>query len=516
MIVFIPTAGLGERLKDKTKYLNKSLLDLNNKPIISHIIEKFPLNTKFVIALGYKGNIVKEYMNIAHKNRNIKFVNVRPFEGKKSGLGLTLLKSSKFLQNPFLFISCDALIKKFNISQNYNWVGYSNKSAGTNYRSLDIKKKKLLKINEKSKKFKNKKTYIGVAFIKDYKFFWKETKKNFNNSINQGEVLAINKLIKSKSVFCKKLMWDDTGSTDNYEKIKKKYSKKNDHNILNKSNETIWFINNLVIKFSSDKNFIKKRAKRSLLLKNFVPKLVNIEKNMYAYKYIKGNVFSKNLSLKKFKILLSFLKKFWKINKPRNNIKFRSDCIKFYKDKTRLRIKMLHKRYKLNDTINTINNKKIPSISTLFKKTDWQKLSNGISSRFHGDLHFENIIMNNDKKITLLDWRQEFEKNLDKGDLYYDLGKLMHGLIVDHNQINANNFQIKINKNNVFLKIRRKKSHKICLKYFEKWLIENNFDLIKVRIITALIFLNIAPLHHHPYSLFLYFLGKKMLEKNTQ
>ena len=147
MIVFIPTAGLGERLKDKTKYLNKSLLDLNNKPIISHIIEKFPLNTKFVIALGYKGNIVKEYMNIAHKNRNIKFVNVRPFEGKKSGLGLTLLKSSKFLQNPFLFISCDALIKKFNISQNYNWVGYSNKSAGTNYRSLDIKKKKLLKIN---------------------------------------------------------------------------------------------------------------------------------------------------------------------------------------------------------------------------------------------------------------------------------------------------------------------------------------------------------------------------------
>ena len=47
MIVFIPTAGMGTRLKENTAYLNKSLLDINNKPVISHIIEKFPKNTKF-------------------------------------------------------------------------------------------------------------------------------------------------------------------------------------------------------------------------------------------------------------------------------------------------------------------------------------------------------------------------------------------------------------------------------------------------------------------------------------
>ena len=44
------------------------------------------------------------------------------------------------------------------------------------------------------------------------------------------------------------------------------------------------------------------------------------------------------------------------------------------------------------------------------------------------------------------------------------------------------------------------------------WLKKNGYDLKKVNKITALIFINIAPLHHYPYSIFLFFLGKMMLE----
>lgn len=55
------------------------------------------------------------------------------------------------------------------------------------------------------------------------------------------------------------------------------------------------------------------------------------------------------------------------------------------------------------------------------------------------------------------------------------------------------------------------KVHKASLIYYEKWLKDNNYSIPKVRIITSLIFLNIAPLHHYPYSLFLYALGKSML-----
>jgi hypothetical protein len=44
------------------------------------------------------------------------------------------------------------------------------------------------------------------------------------------------------------------------------------------------------------------------------------------------------------------------------------------------------------------------------------------------------------------------------------------------------------------------------------WLKKEGYDVKKVNIITALIFINIAPLHHHPYSIFLFFLGKLLLE----
>jgi hypothetical protein len=47
------------------------------------------------------------------------------------------------------------------------------------------------------------------------------------------------------------------------------------------------------------------------------------------------------------------------------------------------------------------------------------------------------------------------------------------------------------------------------------WLGEAGYDKRKVWTLTALIYLNIAALHHHPYSLLLYALGKSMLTQQT-
>ena len=98
--VLIPTAGIGSRLLKETQNINKSLVLIDHKPIISHIIEKFPLNVEIVIALGYKGNYLKQYLSLAHSDTNIKYVMIRDYYSNKSGLGLTLLKSEKLL---FLF-----------------------------------------------------------------------------------------------------------------------------------------------------------------------------------------------------------------------------------------------------------------------------------------------------------------------------------------------------------------------------------------------------------------------------
>ena len=185
-------------------------------------------------------------------------------------------------------------------------------------------------------------------------------------------------------------------------------------------------------------------------------------------------------------------------------------CLKFYKNKTLNRINAFNKKYNFKDKNHIINNIKVEKIKILLKKINWTKLSEGIATRFHGDLHFENIIIHK-KKFKFIDWRQDFENDLKKGDIYYDLAKLLHGIIVDHNQVNKNNFKIKINDNKIYINIKKTNNHKICLKYFENWIVKSGYDLTKVRLLTALIYLNIAPLHHYPYSLFLYFLGKKLL-----
>jgi len=105
--VCIPTAGIGYRVKKASNNLNKSLLSINNKAAISHIINCFPKNLEFVIPIGYKGHLVREYLQLAHPKIKFYFVNVKKFKGKGSGLGYTLLKAKKYLQCPFIFISCE-------------------------------------------------------------------------------------------------------------------------------------------------------------------------------------------------------------------------------------------------------------------------------------------------------------------------------------------------------------------------------------------------------------------------
>ena len=61
MKVVILAGGKGLRLSEKTKNIPKPLVEIDNKPIIEHIISyfnKFDLND-FYIMLGYKSNLIK-------------------------------------------------------------------------------------------------------------------------------------------------------------------------------------------------------------------------------------------------------------------------------------------------------------------------------------------------------------------------------------------------------------------------------------------------------------------------
>ena len=513
--VLIPTAGTGSRLGGATKYLNKSLVSLGNRPALSRIIEMFPEDTEFVIPTGYKGELVREFLSLAYPRRKIQFVDVLLYEGEGSGLGLTVLSCKEYLQEPFIFCSCDTLINEQIPALDHNWMGYDHRDNKEQYRTLHISDQGMVEsIDEKGLDTSGAaQPYIGLAGIYDWEMFWDAMVQGGADAVNQGESYGLRAVL-PRGIRAHKFTWFDTGVKVELEATRKRFEEPDAPNILEKPTEAIWFLDNRVIKFSTDTTFISDRVKRSQLLRGFVPQVVGHTTHMYCYDYVSGNVLSKCISRPIFDKLLDFSEKFWvrKQLSEEESAEFRNSCMSFYRDKTNKRIGMFYRNFGKEDNARYINEVEYPALSELLERVDWDYVADGLPGQFHGDYHFENIIYDNEKDIfAFLDWRQNFEKSLDIGDIYYDLAKLNHGLIVCHELIAKDIYSASWEGDRLTFDLTRKQSLVECEQRFYQWLGQKGYDVNKVKLLTALIFLNIAALHHYPYVLLLYGLGKQML-----
>ncbi len=517
MLVILPTAGIGSRLDLHTKNFNKSMIQLGDTPVISKIIDSYPLTTKFIVITGYKGEHIEEYLKLVYPKRSIKIVNIKLFDGPGSGLSYTLSRILRFINEPFFFHANDTIFtdKNFYLKINKDTLFLDKKNCDTmKYATVEFGKgyKKIHnKLNYLRKDYYN---YTGVAFIKDYQKF-KKIIKNFK--INDGELSYFKSLNPNKINYRFIKSWHDIGSKETKEIAENFFS--NSKNILPKYDQGIFFKRDRVYKFFINSDIVKKRYQRSKILNSYVPKIIKKTNYFYVYKFIHGNVFSRLKNKRKeFLRLLDWLNNvFWKrkILSDKKLSDFQQKCNSFYYEKSLSRINYLYEKNNINDQIELINNIKTPKISSLFKHIDWKKINSGIPVNFHGDLHFENIIKNKNK-ITLLDWREDFSTIKKYGDIYYDLAKINHGLIIDHNIIKKSKFKLKINEKNIKINFIQSKENRECQKLFFKFLKDNNYSLKKVKILTSLIFLNIAGLHHYPYSIFLYYLGKSSLYKSLK
>ena len=76
MKVLILAGGFGTRLSEYTDSIPKPMIPIGNKPIIEHIISiysKYGFN-EFVIALGYKGDVIKKHFNNFKSNLKIELI----------------------------------------------------------------------------------------------------------------------------------------------------------------------------------------------------------------------------------------------------------------------------------------------------------------------------------------------------------------------------------------------------------------------------------------------------------
>ena len=517
--VCILSAGIGSR-NTVFQNLHKSLLPLGNKATISRIIDNFPEETSFVIAVGHKKDQVMNYLNIAKPNTDITYIEVENYKDKGSGPGWSLLQCREQLQCPFIFLGSDTFFdfSENNISLDKNGLGFGtlkwNNNAGTYCMYSD--KKGFYYDRFDNTNYNSKKCFVGIAGIKDYKTFWSSLAipEMINN---EHQVLSGFKNLKS----IKKInfnSWRDTGNNVSYQYVLNEYS-----NIVEpKPDEIIFIEGKKVLKYFDDDAKAKNRVERSKILGKIVPDVELIDNNIYSYDYVPGRRLSDVNSETKLSKFFDFVKEIYLSNKEKKEnfimADFIDNCNKMYKEKTLARISQ-HKQLKFLDSIKIINGVTVPKINYLIDKIDWEKINKtAIPVRLHGDMSPENIIFNDkNEKYTLIDWRDKFGNDLIYGDLYYDLCKLDHALLVNGEVVRKKLYDISFDHKKIESEIWiHQKSNLLNVRNLLcKFCKENNLSFSHIQFLTALTLLNISSCHSDDrFNMFLFLYGKLLLNQH--
>ena len=347
--VCILAAGKGSRVS-YSRIINKALLPAGDQAVISHIINKFPINIEIVIAVGYLADQVKDYVSLAHSDRTITFIEVDNWEGEGSGPGYSLLSCKSQLNCPFIFTSADTIVAEEIPEPTKNWVGVAPVHDSRDYCIAEVlnglvrtfydkvETDTLFKICLDYQTILNN-ALIGMVGVKDHGDFWDALVSSSDQLVrNELQVSnGFNRLIENK-FFALPFTWFDTGSQASYEFTNRHFDK---NRVLLKDNEFIYFERDLVIKYFYDRTVVERRVQRAELLHSLVPPLVSHKRNFYAYKKVRGKTLPKIINLPLFTDMLNeYREKLWveKKLKQKEMAVFYKECEAFYKDKTEQRI----------------------------------------------------------------------------------------------------------------------------------------------------------------------------------
>lgn len=514
--ILLLTSGVGSRLGNLTKYTNKALVRIGDKPGISYIIDKYDKNIEIIVVLGYFGNQVKDFLEIAYPDRKFQFVWVDNYDKSGSSLVYSLLQAKDKIDCPFIYHACDTLIRTDNIPEPFeNWLGGYTTENSSEYTSFRISDNYVTGIFDKGEK-KFDFVYTGLAGIHDYQEFFEEASTLYSiQSLNKqlSDIDITSKLIKHgiKFRWVDFPSWLDMGNITKLKETEKFFEAK--ITVLDKETESIFLVDGQIIKFFSDPTIVSKRVQRAKILKNLVPEITGVRPNFYSYQYVEGELLASIVNEQLMDRFLIWSKdNLWKPGD--SSVNLYPLCQAFYFEKTKKRIKEFLKKYNIEDKEEAINGYLIPKTLEMLDSIPVNWLCDAKPYAFHGDYILDNILVTK-QGFTLLDWRQDFGGDILNGDIYYDLSKLNHNLIFNHKIIGDKNFMVKTGD---VITVDLLLSYNLCQcreKYIQ-FLKNNNFNIEKIQLLTAIIWLNMSPLHDYPVSTFLYYFGKLNLHKALQ
>jgi len=518
--VLILAAGKGSRLKHLTETKNKALLPINNKAIISHIIEKFPITYDIIVAVGYKAQSLQEYCLLAHPDRKFQFVSVTRWEDSKVGPGQSAKECKKYLQRPFYITTADCMVDTGIIHTfNYDWLGVSDTVYPEKYSTIETDAAGLVTkfVNKSSSGFDN--AFIGLAYVHSYDRFWSELERsNSSELIDAWTTPSAYPVLKTV-----KFNWFDTGNFDDLQKARTHFSD-TPLSLQKNLDEITYKVGQKFIKYNSNETINANRAIRAEKLTGYIPDEFKSSSHFISYDWQRGQTLYTWNSLD---IYLKFLTWYQGVltkherPAPPEFSKVRAD---FYRTKTFNRIAQLPpdvKELLFHDIY--VDHIPYPPIINGLERiiSQLETAEFPVYDVFHGDLQFDNVLYSDStEKFTYLDWRESMAGNTDAGDVIYDLAKIYGGLLLPYNLLKLPtemDAKLEIVPDHGPLitysyKVPQSlKQFKVDYKVWVKHQLKIPFETL--RAVTALIYINMAPLHDKKTQLILIGLAAELLNE---
>jgi hypothetical protein len=282
-------------------------------------------------------------------------------------------------------------------------------------------------------------------------------------------------------------------------------------------------------KYKKERTFIKKIEspdkinrlfERALPLQPYIPTLLKRGEFFYSYEYVQGDtLYQRNEK----DIYLKFLGWFGDVfcQNTLCGIEPSQYAHDFYVEKTQKRLSLFqetHENFALLDSIQHVNGVLVMPMQSYLDQIDWDNLCKIVATPlFHGDLQFDNIVYTAEGGFKLIDWREDFGGNTCNGDLYYDLAKLYGGMELNYLEMKkptSYSTMITQSQSRCFIShYTDERLKSIQQNEFMDFLEKYQLNATKVKLLTAIILLNMAPLHINEFDVFLFFKSKLLFEE---
>jgi thiamine kinase-like enzyme len=278
-----------------------------------------------------------------------------------------------------------------------------------------------------------------------------------------------------------------------------------------KRDEVTYICNNRVVKWWADPAVAEKKYTKALTNPDAYPNNCAYQNNHLVYDYFPGlTMYQHNHHVMFDRMLFWLHNEVWQLSSQPIELAARD----FYMNKTLKRIDLFKQRYPELPQVCYVDGVAVKSYDHYLERIDWNYLAQTARAGYtHGDLQFDNVILSPQGRFKCIDWRQDFGGIVEYGDIYYDLAKLMGGLIINYSKIKQHMFGFEQDGDRVTLSVPHIDNWAIYQAKLKKYVVNNDLDYDKIRLLVPIIFWNMAPLHTQPFDLFLWYLGIKLFEE---